>query len=201
MESKATHRIVGVTESGRPEISHLREKEIRISGGPWPAGTFVDFVLRILHEEIFLIQELIQRPFRITLDVRIHDRHQMTTLPSQSRLECFRFREHGFVPGEVAFPVRVFDVQPQSIVRDIEPIVVTVHTQAFFLCLVIPTTLMMGDAPLRWKLLESCQSSITLPDSIGGRPRDQECIQDTGFAHPLCLDTFVVVVVVDSSIH
>lgn len=66
-------------------------------------------------------------------------------LPVQVALQADRVREEGGVPGEVTLPVRVFDVQPDHIIRDVMAVEPSVHGPHIRIVVVVPATLVVPE--------------------------------------------------------
>ncbi|KAG7234579.1 hypothetical protein INR49_002208, partial [Caranx melampygus] len=77
-------------------------------------------------------------------------------------LQAGRVREVNGVPGEITLPVRVLDVQPDDVIRDVVVIEPSVHSLHVSFVEVVPAALVVPQGK------ERGQGLMSLRESVGG---------------------------------
>uniref|UniRef100_A0A182VLH5 Uncharacterized protein n=1 Tax=Anopheles merus TaxID=30066 RepID=A0A182VLH5_ANOME len=105
--------LVGVVAPG------VRVEEVHIAGRAGPAPAFVVAAILVLHVQALVGALVVEEVAAVPLDVRIDDDRQVAPEPGQVADHLDRMGELVMVPGEVPLAVRVLDVQPHRVHRDV----------------------------------------------------------------------------------
>mmetsp|Transcript_8868 Transcript_8868/g.14855 ORF Transcript_8868/g.14855 Transcript_8868/m.14855 type:complete len:270 (-) Transcript_8868:725-1534(-) len=121
----------------------------------------------------------------VLLDVRVNDRHHLASGCRQLILHLFRVGELELVPREVSLPIRVFDVEPEHIVRQVERLELSVHILDVSIVVVIPSALVVAEGEKRWQRGHPRELGILCKDFHGGGSGQHHDVNDARFAHPV----------------
>lgn len=91
------------------------------------------------------------------------------------------------IPGEVLLFLRVLDVEPNDIVRDVELVEPTVNVLDILISNVVPSALVVGDSERLRHGRVTGQLTILTSKVLRSRAKEDEDIQETTLRHPVCL--------------
>mmetsp|Transcript_28532 Transcript_28532/g.73202 ORF Transcript_28532/g.73202 Transcript_28532/m.73202 type:complete len:278 (-) Transcript_28532:1000-1833(-) len=179
--------LVHVVRKARgPPVTHELRGEVEVGGGARPAPAVELRAVRLLDEELLVVRLLVDRISHILLDMRIDDRHHLPAGGREEVLHLLGLGELVLVPREVPLAVRVLDVQPQHVVRQVELLEFAVHELDVFLVVVVPPALVVAQREARRERRRACEPGILRKDLLWCGPWQQEDVDHARLRHPVC---------------
>ena len=89
------------------------------------------------------------------------------------------------IKSEVLLAVRIFNVEPDHIIRHPGPVHLLVNIPDIFIGYIVPSALVVRNSKLLRKLRVSCKLTILGDDILGGRAKENENIQEATLREPV----------------
>ena len=171
-------------EFSRPPVPHDGRDDVEVRGGSRPAPPVEIRPVGILDVVPPRLRLAVNRILRILLDVRVDDGHHLPAAARHVLDHALRRGKRARVPRHVPFPVGVFDVQPQNVVRHVVRVEPGVHGGHVSLVPVIPATLVIPQREGGGHARGPRQRRVLSRRRRGRGPREEENIHRAGFRHP-----------------
>mmetsp|Transcript_28749 Transcript_28749/g.70877 ORF Transcript_28749/g.70877 Transcript_28749/m.70877 type:complete len:331 (-) Transcript_28749:873-1865(-) len=141
--------------------------------------------VRLQHVVPLGLRLLVDGVVGILLHVRVHDGHHLAPAARHVLNHALRGGEHVLVPRHVPLAVRVLDVQPQHVVRDVVLVEPRVHLGHVVFVAVVPAALVVPQRELRGHLCRAGDCGVLAQHGRGGGAGDEEEVHGAALRHPV----------------
>eukprot|EP00123_Amoebidium_parasiticum_P013700 comp22104_c0_seq1/m.32270 comp22104_c0_seq1/g.32270 ORF comp22104_c0_seq1/g.32270 comp22104_c0_seq1/m.32270 type:complete len:677 (+) comp22104_c0_seq1:115-2145(+) len=168
-----------------PELTHILPGEIEPRRRPRPAPAIVLPPVLVLNVEALLLGLLVDVVAVVSLDVWVNDVDKLAGLVAQLLLHGDWLLEVGRVPRKVSLVVRVLNVEPDDVIRNVVLVKLLVHRQHIIDIVVIPAALMVGKTELGWHVRGARELRVLLAHIVRLGPEEHKGIDNSALRNPV----------------
>mmetsp|Transcript_7148 Transcript_7148/g.24740 ORF Transcript_7148/g.24740 Transcript_7148/m.24740 type:complete len:789 (+) Transcript_7148:93-2459(+) len=177
--------VLGGGELARPPVADLGVGDVEVGGGARPAPPVEVPAVLVLDVVAKRGRLLVHGEVVVPLHMRVHNRHHLAPFARNLPLHTLGGGEVPSVPRHVTLAVRMLDVQPQHVVRDVVLVEPAVHQRHVRLVLVVPAALVVPQGEHLRQLRRPGHLGVLL-QHLGGRgAREEEHVHDARLGDPL----------------
>mmetsp|Transcript_22353 Transcript_22353/g.69850 ORF Transcript_22353/g.69850 Transcript_22353/m.69850 type:complete len:731 (-) Transcript_22353:901-3093(-) len=160
-------------------------EKVDVGRGPRPAPAVKGAVVVCAHKQVRRLGIGKDRVVVVVLDVGVDDDHGAVPALGEHVLQALGVWELLRVPREVALALRVLNVQPQHVVRDVVLLKLAVHVSHVRVVVVVPPALVVGCGEEGRHEGRACESRVLAHHLRGPGPEKDEEVQHARLCNPM----------------